>query len=55
MSDADLRQFLELVARMREAQKEYFITRDHVVLTRSKGLERQVDEFIRNVNQPGLF
>jgi hypothetical protein len=36
-------QFRELVRDMRAAQREYFRTRSHFALQRSKELERQVD------------
>lgn len=36
-------QFRDLVRNMRAAQREYFRTRSHFVLQRSKELERQVD------------
>lgn len=34
---------LDLVRRMRDAQRRYFKTRDQAVLIESKGLEREVD------------
>ena len=40
MQDDDFR---DLVYRMRQAQKEYFRTRSHFVLQRSKELEKAVD------------
>lgn len=55
MTEADLRAFFALVAEMRQAQKDYFATRDREVLNRSKSLERQVDKQIESINQPGLF
>ena len=42
--------FFDLVARMRDKQKEYFRTRSGSVLKESKQLEKQVDEEIRRVN-----
>lgn len=36
-------QFKQLVKEMREAQKQYFKTRDYAVLDKSKKLEKQVD------------
>ena len=42
--------FFDLVARMRDKQKEYFRTRSGFVLKESKQLEKQVDEEIRRVN-----
>lgn len=41
MTDAEL---LELVQRMRAAQRRYFETRDRGDLNKSKDLERQVDK-----------
>jgi len=38
--------FFLLVAKMRDAQKEYFKTRSHGVLVRSKQLEQEVDGYI---------
>lgn len=55
MNEADLRDFFAIVADMRVAQKTYFSTREHVDLARSKELERMVDQFIDNMNQPSLF
>lgn len=52
-SEADL--FIDLVARMRAAQKEYFKTRDKEVLARCKALEREVDLRIGQQHMPDLF
>lgn len=41
-----MKQLLPAVKAMREAQKEYFRTRDRQVLLQSKALEKQVDELI---------
>mgnify|MGYP003309933269 CR=1 FL=1 len=41
-----MKEFTELVRKMRNAQKEYFKTRDKNVLQRSKELERKVDYFL---------
>ena len=41
-----MNEFIELVREMRNAQKEYFKTRDKNVLQRSKELERKVDSFL---------
>lgn len=49
------RRFAETVERMRAKQKEYFSTRDRDVLTESKQLERQVDQFIDRQKKPELF
>jgi hypothetical protein len=45
-------EFVVLVGRMRDAQREYFRTRDPEVLNRSKYLERQVDRAIKEAGQP---
>lgn len=45
------RDFFDLVARMRDKQKEYFRTRSGSVLQESKQLEKQVDEEIKRVNE----
>lgn len=54
--------FFDLVARMRDKQKEYFRTRSGSVLKESKQLEKQVDEeikrvkdIIRDKQEPKLF
>ena len=51
--NGDMNEFIELVREMRDAQKEYFRTRDKNVLQRSKELERKVDTYIsqRVINQ----
>lgn len=41
-----MNEFIELVREMRNAQKEYFKTRDKNVLLKSKELERKVDTFV---------
>lgn len=48
---------ISAVKAMREAQKEYFRTRDRQVLQRSKALEKRVDALIAEYdNKPkGLF
>lgn len=43
--------FFDLVARMRDKQKEYFRTRSASVLKESKRLEKQVDEEIKRVSE----
>jgi len=50
--------FIEMVKEMRSAQKQYFSTRDIMVLKLSKALEKQVDDAIdkkSNDNQQNLF
>ena len=53
-------QFRDLVRDMRAAQREYFRSRSHFVLQRSKELERQVDAELKadarpSREQPTLF
>lgn len=43
------RAFFDKVSEMREAQKEYFKTRSSAALTRSKALEREIDNEISRV------
>lgn len=43
------RQFFDKVVEMREAQKEYFDTRDREVLTKAKNLEKEIDAEIHRV------
>lgn len=45
------KEFFDLVAEMREKQKEYFRTRSSSVLSESKTLERRVDDEIKQVKQ----
>lgn len=45
------KEFFDLVAEMREKQKEYFRTRSSSVLSESKTLERRVDDEIKRVKQ----
>lgn len=45
------KQFFDLVAQMRKAQKDYFKTRSAAYLEMSKSLERQVDEEIARVDK----
>lgn len=49
----DARTFFEKVALMREAQKEYFRTRSHEVLRKSKALESDIDREIERVRAMG--
>lgn len=43
-----LESFIDLVARMREAQKDYFAIRTNSHLAKSKKLEADVDRLIRD-------
>ena len=47
------RTFFEKVALMREAQKEYFCTRSHDALRKSKALEAEIDTEIKRVRDMG--
>lgn len=54
--------FFNLVKEMRATQKEYFRTRAHSALVRSKDLERRVDDeltrgdqYLKQQQQPSLF
>ena len=50
-------EFVKTVQEMRNAQKEYFKTRDKAILAKSKELERKVDNMLSNLvpNMPNLF
>lgn len=52
-----LADFAYLVAAMREAQRDYFETRDRESLSRSKELERRVDQECQRIksDQKELF
>lgn len=45
-------QIISAVRAMREAQKEYFKTRDINVLRRSKALEKRVDTLLAEYDNP---
>ena len=47
IGDSEIKKFVELVRKMRDAQKRYFKTRDKTVLSESKALERDVDSWIQ--------
>lgn len=47
--------FIELVERMRAAQKDYFKNRERAALMISKELERKVDQAIERHKNPDLF
>lgn len=42
--------FIKRVAYMREMQQEYFKTRDHETLRKSKAIEKEVDDFLDRCN-----
>lgn len=45
-------QFIDLVCKMRSAQKQYFRTRSYGDLDESKKLEREVDQALRDFSNP---
>lgn len=45
------REFFDKVASMRQAQRDYFKTRDKDTLIRSKQLEKEVDDEIKRVTE----
>ena len=51
MEQNQLNEFVNLVARMRHLQKEYFRTKRHDVMIQSCALEDQVDKFIDDHQQ----
>lgn len=45
-----------LVAEMRKAQKDFFRKRDYAILEKAKELEKQVDQYLDELeNGPDLF
>lgn len=46
------KEFIDLVCRMRSAQKRYFRTRLHDDLQQSKEYEREVDQALREFSNP---
>ncbi len=63
MTENEIRPFVELVAEMRKAQKEFFKNKSYTLMQNSKFLEKEVDakilEFSKNLSkeedQPNLF
>ncbi|GFI01098.1 hypothetical protein IMSAGC004_03509 [Bacteroidaceae bacterium] len=58
------RQFFDKVVEMRRLQKEYFKSRSHLTLEKSKAVEREIDQEIKRVQdieaanrppEPNLF
>ena len=43
------RQFFDKVVEMRRLQKEYFKTRSHLTLEKSKAIEKEIDKEIKRV------
>lgn len=50
-----MNEFEKLVFEMRDCQKQFFATRNHEFLRRSKELEKKVDSYLENINSPKLF
>ncbi len=50
----NVEEFITLVREMRDAQKEYFKTRNKIILAKSKDLERKVDKMLSQF-QPGML
>lgn len=52
-----MREFIEAVEKMRNAQKAYFKFRNRSDLIEAKRLEAEVDQFLKNLHQlpPGLL
>lgn len=46
------KEFVELVCKMRTAQKSYFRTRSYAALDNSRILESQVDKALREISGP---
>lgn len=49
----DIKQFTKFVKLMRQAQQEYFKTRDRRILMRSINLEKIVDDMVSDYYNPG--
>lgn len=47
----DKREFFDKVSEMRDAQKEYFRTRSSASLTKSRNLEKEIDNEILRVRK----
>lgn len=47
-----LTELAQLVKKMRDEQKAYFATRNAAHLTASKQLEKQVDQFVKDIIDP---
>ena len=55
MDQHEIEAFIDLVERMRQAQKDYFAYRERETLQLSKQLERQVDKTIESLKKPRLL
>lgn len=51
----DYKEFVDLVAGLRQAQRKYFKTRSYSDLAEAKKLEKQVDDALEDINNPKLF
>lgn len=49
-----MNEFEKLVYKMRKYQRDYFKSRDNYDLQMAKKLEREVDECLKNINEPKL-
>ena len=49
------KEFIEAVQTMRQLQKDYFATRDTLVLQRAKTMEGKVDAMLDKMLNPGIF
>ena len=47
MSNTSFDEFLDIVGKMRSAQKEYFSTKNWNALTQAKYYEKAVDDFLK--------
>lgn len=48
-------QLIDEVRKMRQLQKEYFLTRGRDILAASKASESRVDKLLKELEAPGLF
>lgn len=55
MTHAEAVEFVQLVERMREAQRAFFLTCDPELLTTAKIAERRVDRVVKQLRSPDLF
>ena len=49
------KEFIEAVQTMRQLQKDYFATRDTLVLQRARMAEGRVDKMLDEMLNPGIF
>lgn len=55
MGKFNVKEFVALVTRMREAQRNWYTYHENRFLADSKRLEQQVDKCIEDINTPNLF